>query len=233
SYMNLNGPSETEGYDEKIKGIDFNSFFQEQGSQNLRFLTALRMNATFPYITPNISLPSNPPMKIMDSGISDNFGIADAIRFLYVFNDWISENTSGVILLSIRDSPKDKEIENAFNDSLLDKFFVPISSLYKNFDNIQDLNNDGQIAYAQKWFKGNITKIDVQYFAEPTEDSPKKQLNEGENSNRASLSWRLTTREKENIKSNVYLQENINSLKELDNLLQGIPSHRTELVIVN
>jgi hypothetical protein len=170
TYMNIDAPSDHEIHDEKIKGIDFKSFFLDHGSQNLRFLTALRMNATFPYITPNISLPSNPPMKIMDSGISDNFGIGDAIRFLYVFNDWISENTSGVIFLSIRDSPKDKKIKDTHKDSLLDKVFVPISSLYKNFDNIQDFNNDGQIEYARRWFKGNIVKLDIQYFAETTDD---------------------------------------------------------------
>lgn len=231
SYMNMDVPSDIKLYEEKIKGIDFYSFFQDHGSQNLRFLTALRMNATFPYITPNISLPSNPPMKIMDSGISDNFGIGDAIRFLYVFNDWISENTSGVIFLSIRDSPKDKEIEDNSNDSLFDKIFVPISSLYKNFDNIQDFNNDRQIEFAQKWFKGNIVKLDIQYFAESINEEGKGELNKDENT-RASLSWRLTSREKDNIVGNVYLPGNLKALNNLNELIQETPINASEFVIV-
>jgi hypothetical protein len=77
-----------------------------QDADSLRFLSALRMNATFPYITPNVSLPSTPAMEIMDAGLSDNFGVSDAVRFLYVFRQWIGENTSGVILLSIRDTPR-------------------------------------------------------------------------------------------------------------------------------
>ena len=64
------------------------------------------MTATFPYITPNTSLPSEPSIQIMDAGISDNFGLSDAVRFVYAYKDWIDENTSGIVFLSIRDSPK-------------------------------------------------------------------------------------------------------------------------------
>lgn len=75
----------TMGSDEKKQTIDFLRFFENQDSKNLRFLTALRMSATFPFITPNIELPSNPVMETMDTGLSDNFGIQDALRFMYVF----------------------------------------------------------------------------------------------------------------------------------------------------
>ena len=64
------------------------------------------MSATFPYITPNTTLPTEPPIKIMDAGISDNFGLSDAIRFVFAYKDWIAENTSGIVFVSIRDSPK-------------------------------------------------------------------------------------------------------------------------------
>lgn len=48
----------------KVSGIDFQRFFKDQDSRNLRFLSALRMSATFPYITPNTTLPTLPPIEI-------------------------------------------------------------------------------------------------------------------------------------------------------------------------
>src|SRR5690606_21306472 len=95
----------------KLAGIDYQLLFNNHGAGHLRFLSALRMSATFPYITPNTTLPTEPSIQIMDAGISDNFGISDAVRFLYAFKDWIAENTSGVIVLSIRDSPKLGQID--------------------------------------------------------------------------------------------------------------------------
>src|SRR5690606_11204594 len=87
----------------KISGVDFQRLFENHGGENLRFLSALRMCATFPYITPNTTLPTEPVIHIMDAGISDNFGLSDAVRFMFAFLEWIAENTSGVVIVSIRD----------------------------------------------------------------------------------------------------------------------------------
>jgi hypothetical protein len=237
SYMNIEVSPKNGDNNQKVKGIDFRSFFEEQGAENLRFLTALRMSATFPYITPNISLPSNPRMKMMDSGISDNFGVADAVRFLYVFKDWISENTSGVIFLSIRDSQKNIEIEKTVRQSLFEKFFIPIRSLYKNFDNIQDIHNDNQVEFAREWFKGDLQKIEIQYMSKALNKGPLKSESIKDESllvekeiERASLSWRLTSREKENIKSNIYLPANQKALNQLKTLLEFNSPLPTEIV---
>jgi hypothetical protein len=80
------------------------------------------MSATFPYITPTVTLPSYPEMEIMDAGLADNFGFTDAIKFLHVFKDWIAENTSGVILVSIRDSKKELEIEKKIRTAYYKSF---------------------------------------------------------------------------------------------------------------
>jgi hypothetical protein len=83
--------------------VDFNSFFQKQGSMNISILSALRMNATFPYVLPNVWLPTNPIIDVMDAGIRDNFGQETCLRFIEVFKDWLQANTSKVVLLQIRD----------------------------------------------------------------------------------------------------------------------------------
>jgi len=208
-------------HDDKINAIDFLRYFESHGSENLRFLSGLRMSATFPYITPNITLPSDPPIEIMDAGITDNFGISDAVRFLYAFNDWIAENTSEVIIVSIRDSEKDGPIQKETNLSLFERFTLPISSIYQNFESLQDITNDNKIEFARAWFKGKISRIDIQYI--PRENNmlnlPESDSLRMENTKRASLSWRLTSREKQSLIDNIYTDNNRKALLQLDTLL--------------
>ena len=226
SYMNTGDLEDYKVMNEKIKGIDFLRYFQDHGAENLRFLSALRMAATFPYVTPNISLPSNPPMETMDSGISDNFGIEDATRFLYVFREWIADNTSGVVFVSVRDSEKDSPIEKNVSPTLFQKFFTPIRNIYKNWTYIQDIKNDNLIEFAKTWYEGKIERVDLQYIPrtifkdEPvqTEAQENKKL-EKEEIERASLNWHLTTREKKNILDNIYLNINQEALARLQVLL--------------
>lgn len=226
SYMNRSNVVNNHFLDQKIKGLDFTRFFAKQNAGDLRFLSALRMSATFPYITPNVTLPSNPPMEIMDAGISDNFGVSDAISFLAVFQDWISKNTSGVILLSIRDSEKEPPIEKNLQPGLFQKFSMPIRSLYNNWSDIQDIKNDNQIDLAVTWFKGELNHIELEYITgKIVEESPGKpekmeQLQKQKEIERASLSWRLTSREKDYIKNSIYLESNQLALKKLQGLLQ-------------
>ena len=233
SYMNTGDLDDRKSLNNKIKGIDFLRYYQTHGSEKLRFLSALRMAATFPYVTPNISLPSSPPMETMDSGIADNFGIEDATRFLYVFKDWIAENTSGVVILSVRDSEKDTPIEKNLSPTLFEKFFTPIRNIYKNWTYIQDIKNDNLIEFARTWFNGDIYRVDLQYIPrtifkdEPvkTEAQENKKL-EKEEIERASLNWHLTTREKKNILDNIYLDINQQALQKLQQL---VPAQQNEI----
>ncbi len=217
SYMNMNGAFE-QSDNLEIEGVDFLTLFNDQGAKNLRFLSALRMSASFPYITPSITLPSNPPMLIMDAGISDNFGISDAIRFLYAFRDWISENTSGVVILSIRDSLKDGPIAKNVNLSLFEKFSTPISNIYNNFENMQDINNDSKIEFSKSWFSGDLVRIDMEYIP-PIEPISNIRT-------RASLNWRLTSREKKNIEQSIRNPKNIEAMDNLRRLLESKASRR-------
>jgi hypothetical protein len=205
---------------EKVSGVDFQRFFKDQGANQLRFLSALRMSATFPYITPNTTLPTEPPILMMDAGISDNFGLSDAVRFLYSFKDWIDENTSGVIFVSIRDSPKLQTVAEKKGQTILDDITQPISSVYNNFENFQDITSDLLIGHAHSWLKSPIDRIDIQYQAESYVDLLQGMDSIRQNNARASLSWRLTTREKEGIVNNINSEKNKAELKKLMQLLE-------------
>jgi hypothetical protein len=226
SYMNSAFEGENYLLKHKVKGIEFSRFFAEQDGAHLRFTSALRMSATFPYVTPNIMLPSEPAMEIMDAGLSDNFGVVDAVRFLYVFKDWVKENTGGVVFVMIRDTEKEKEVKVSTRRSFVQEFFTPIGSLYKNWDNLQDFNNDNIVEYAQSWLGAEVDQVEFEYKVETEqkkleEPSKLEKIKGNGTEDKASLSWRLTTREKESIKNSINASHNIQSINKLRSLLNN------------
>jgi hypothetical protein len=220
SYMGVS-MERFEGLREKSQAIDFKRFFVDHDADNLRFISALRMGATFPFITPNIQLPSDPQMELMDAGLSDNFGIQDAMRFLYVFRDWIGENTSGVVLLTIRDSDKFAEIEKKRPPSLVQKIVTPLKNIYINWDNVQTLNNEVLYNYMNEILEVNLERVEFEYSTRQFIENREGYSNEGLNQQqdveieRASLNWRLTAREKKSIVESIETPTNQYSLKRL------------------
>lgn len=78
------------------------------GSQrSFKVATAVRMSASFPYISPVAELPTKPPLRIVDAGYYDNYGISLLTSWLQdpEIREWVSANTSGVIILEIRAFP--------------------------------------------------------------------------------------------------------------------------------
>ncbi|MFD2202753.1 patatin-like phospholipase family protein [Shivajiella indica] len=212
-----------EGLNEKSQGVEFRRFFVKQDAENLRFLTALRMGATFPFITPNIQLPSKPQMEIMDSGLSDNFGMQDALKFIHVFEDWIKQNTSGVLLLTIRDSEKFSEIDQKKPPTILQKLFTPLKNIYINWDNVQTLHNEVLFTRMVESVDFPIERIEfeystLQYLQERGLADESGAFNPQEQEiQRASLNWRLTAREKKSIIDNINSPYNRRSLNRLKN----------------
>jgi hypothetical protein len=70
----------------------------------LTLAAAARMSATFPFVSPAVNLPTNPPLRVVDAGYYDNYGVHLANAWLLQNRDWIRRNTSGVLVLQIRDA---------------------------------------------------------------------------------------------------------------------------------
>ncbi len=186
-----------------IDGVDFGSLLKQQDAYNLRFLTALRMNATYPYIMPTVVLPTRPPLEIMDAGIRDNFGMETSVRFIFNFKDWIKENTSGVIFISINSVNKEMLSDDAENNrNIITQLFSPIGNLYNNWPEIQHYNQLYLAQYAREWLDGKLEFIAFNYIP-------------GKIDRAASLSWHLTTREKQDIQNAFYLDANQASMSKL------------------
>jgi hypothetical protein len=166
--------------------VDFNSFFSKQDAMHVSILSALRMNATFPYVLPNVWLPTNPIIDVMDAGLRDNFGQETSLRFVNIFKEWLEMNTSKVVLLQIRDRSLgdwDKPYESSNLISLMTK---PFLLLQNNWFKFQDYYQHDQLEYLSDTYGPDFYKVCFQYVPSKN-DAP------------ASLSFHLTAAEKRGI----------------------------------
>jgi hypothetical protein len=84
-----------------------------EARDGLTLATAVRLNATFPYVSPALSLPVVPNRRVVDSGYYDNYGgdvIAGWLATPQV-RDWVCENCSGVAILQVRAFTRDDALE--------------------------------------------------------------------------------------------------------------------------
>jgi len=206
SYLTKPILSKKTNSDFEIDAVEFMKLFKLQDADSVKFTSVLRMNATFPYINPIVNLPSSPVISVMDAGMRDNFGIETTVRFLHVFQDWVNENSSGVIMLQIRDTRKKRPIKQRASQTAIDKILNPIGSFYKNWAQFQDYFHDQLIDYAGSWSKVDIDVIRFEY-------TPVLGNRE------VSLSWHLTKREKEDVINAIGSDFNEKSLKRFEEIL--------------
>ncbi|MBZ5858912.1 patatin-like phospholipase family protein [Flavihumibacter profundi] len=155
--------------------IDFAALFSKQDPMNLRLLTALRMNATFPYVLPNVWLPTEPKIDVMDAGLRDNYGLETALRFINVFRDWIRENTGGVVLLQIRDR-RGGGWEYPFESKDISEVVTkPLLLLQYNWYKMQQYNQNEQLGFIADMMGNQFHKLSFQYT--PVKEDSKAALN--------------------------------------------------------
>ncbi|MBK7149030.1 MAG: hypothetical protein IPH78_09460 [Bacteroidetes bacterium] len=190
----------------EIDAIDFRAFFRKQGGDSLLVTSAMRMNATFPFFFPNPSLPSEPSTYVMDGGALDNFGVETTLRFLNTFQDWINQNTSGVVVLQIRDSEKFEEPDAAEQKTVFARLTDPLGTVYTNMENMQDFLTDHRLDEMNQELRGNLEFVLFEYTTERKED-------------KAAMSLHLTTRDKRDLLKSVNRPNNVRSFNRLQQLL--------------
>jgi hypothetical protein len=187
--------------------IDFTSFFAKQDPGNLRVLTALRMNATFPIVLPNVWLPSSPVIDVMDAGLRDNYGEETTLRFLESFDDWIEQNTSGVLIIQIRDRQAGGWEAPYQSDNITEHVTKPFLLLQHNWYKMMEYFQNDMLSYYAETSHHNVRKIVFQYASSSAE-------------NKAALNFHLTQREKKDILASVSSAENKKSFQRVVELLK-------------
>jgi hypothetical protein len=85
-----------------LSGVQLFQLFPQKQKQ-FALAAASRMSASFPYMSPASALPTVPPVRVVDAGYYDNYGVDLAALWLHTHRDWVRECTSGVVLIQIRD----------------------------------------------------------------------------------------------------------------------------------
>jgi hypothetical protein len=187
--------------------VDFGRMFEKQGALSLRFTTALRMNATYPYVLPNVYLPSDPQIEVLDAGFRDNFGIIPAVRFMHVFRDWIKANTSGVIMVIVRAYDREQDISSSEGSGVFENIFNPLGIAF-NIMGLQDYEHDNNLSFAHEMLGKEFLRI-VRFTYIPDskmEDAP--------------ISFYVTARERADVFQSMKRQEIQKSMQLVRELLQ-------------
>jgi hypothetical protein len=182
--------------------IDFTAFFKNQDPYNLRMLTALRMNATFPIVLPNVWLPCEPVIDVMDAGLRDNYGQETSLRFLAQFDDWIRENTRGVLLMQIRDRNPGGWDAPYLSDDISDHATKPFLLLQHNWFKMMEYSQNDLLSYYGDNPSRQLRKVLFQYSASKEE-------------NKAALNFHLSQRERNDIINSIYTPRNQDAFAEV------------------
>ncbi len=187
------------------ENIDYHCLFAHQKTDEIRFSTVMRASATFPFVMPMVTLPSQPEIQLMDAGIRDNYGTKTTMEFLFAMREWIRANTSGVIVLQIRDTQKILDNETYKQVSFIDKITLPFGNMYKNFPRVQDFNQEELMILSAQSLDFPVDLISFN-LREREED-------------RISLSWHLTRQEKNMIRAAFRSKKNQAALDQLKRIL--------------
>ncbi|RYD55579.1 MAG: patatin-like phospholipase family protein [Sphingobacteriales bacterium] len=204
SYLCRSSYSLTDTNFPPIDAVDFNAFFHSQDPQNLQITTALRMNATFPYVLPVVKLPSKPGMNIMDAGLRDNFGIEVVTRYLYVMKDWIEANVSDVIIIEIRDTKEHEVFPPSDMSTLGSVLSDPLFIIQNKWEPFQSYAHGYIKDFMPHYLKSKLHIIPLQYIPQEEDKG-------------AALNFHLTSKEKMDI---YYSMNNQMNRRSVDTLLK-------------
>lgn len=208
SFYSYKTPKKEFDYHPKIEDIEFMRLFDGHGADRLTLTTAIRMNATFPFMLPPVSLPTIPVTEVMDAGIRDNYGISTSLKYIYTFRKWIDENTSGVILLEVSDglrSDYERLKDRRPIKNMAEGLLTPLGGIVGNLTTVQVYQNEQFFYYVADGLNGKLQHVvfDLTDY----------------NSREVSMSLHLTNSEKEQIWNSIKLPWNKKAIRELADAL--------------
>ncbi len=185
----------------RIKNIEFLHNYADFKPDSLRYLSAIRMNATFPYVSPDVELPGIPKLYIIDAGLNDNFGLLTAYQFLTEFKEWIEANTSGVILIRLDEKTK---VDYHYLSSPVKSLLRPLGAVFTDWIKIQEDNYLTVSNSFEKLFSGKFKMITFAF---------------GNNDKHVPLSWHLTKLDKQVLFNSIHSDANRKNIEYLNKTL--------------
>lgn len=171
----------------------------------IKMSSLLRMNASFPYILPTVSLPTEPEINVMDAGVRDNYGIRNSVQFALIFEKWIKENTKGILLIQLNDIQDDILIKSNPLSSIVNQITQPAHGFYGNTLVIQKYMAEQLHQNLKRNYGDKMAYYKIE-FEQVIED-------------RISLSFHLTEVEKKRIRKGLHSEKNKIQYLEIQQLL--------------
>lgn len=95
-----------------FSAMEFSKLFaEERALDHLRLASAVRMSATFPFITSVVALPTFPARHVVDAGYYDNYGVDLASTWIHSHKEWLRRNAAGVLVVQIRAFRNEKRLK--------------------------------------------------------------------------------------------------------------------------
>ena len=189
-----------------VSSLEFFKLFPD--CADFRLSTAARMSASFPYVSPGVALPTEPSRRVVDAGYYDNYGVDLATSWLDDQSAWLVNNTSGVVLIQIRDDwgeRMERSVAERGERTLwgtgLTWLTTPLEGVLAARQAVMSFRNDGQIEVLSQRFE-QLAGPD--FFTTVTFGLPEE----------ISLSWYLTADERRRILSAFDEPEDDDPLKE-------------------
>ncbi|UTW61391.1 hypothetical protein KFE98_15415 [bacterium SCSIO 12741] len=189
----------------KYGTLDFYRLFENQSADKLLLTSALRMNATFPYVLPTISLPSEPAIDVMDAGVRDNYGWQNSVDYLSCMSPWIDTAIEKIVVVRILDKPDQIKINQDPYESLLHSITSPVGSVYQNLFNSQFMAQEEMMALLPHEIKSKVKVVNLVLNVHDERSIP--------------ISWHLAKKDVMEIRGGMSDPKNQQALKELKNLL--------------
>jgi len=163
-----------------------------------RLSTAARMNATFPYVSPPVQLPTVPARRVVDAAYYDNFGISVAVAYLEQpdIMGWIKACTGGVVVVQIRafntdvlsEVPANKPAPNVAYFGRFDFFATPLQGAVAARDATMRHRNNRELNLLRQLYG--------ETFLQTVVFEPKS-------SKQATMTWALPQKELEELKGDL------------------------------
>jgi hypothetical protein len=146
----------------------------------LQLGTAVRMNASFPFVLPAEHLPTNPRRRAVDAGYYDNYGVSVAAAWLFVNRAWVQEHASGVALIQIRayadaatrrlESPGPLDPPSAGARGL-EEISSPLAGVLNAREASSSFRNDQQLALLSRFLSNQRAQQYQDYMRDPANRS--------------------------------------------------------------
>jgi len=95
-----------------FSAMEFSKLFEKQRAlEHLRLASAVRMSATFPFITSVVTLPTFPARHVVDAGYYDNYGVNLGSAWINSHKDWFRRHASGVLVVQVRAFRNEKRLK--------------------------------------------------------------------------------------------------------------------------